>query len=209
MKCCATPAPVMNHLRPCTTQRVAVARRACVCIIVGSEPPPGAGSVIDDRRAHACRRRSAAASAPSARSVADLVEHRHVAVVGRGAVEARPGRRASSSSPRSTPPCRRRRQAQPAALARHLRRPQAGRLRLGAHASRAASSADVLVLVEDSRGRPRAAGSRSRTNCAEPFAQAASTSGEKREVHVRVRGDVHATRARGRRRPTDGRLPVM
>lgn len=45
MKCCAAPAPVMNHLRPWISHlspwRVAVVR-----IIDGSEPLPGLGSVI-------------------------------------------------------------------------------------------------------------------------------------------------------------------
>ncbi len=45
MKCCATPAPVMNHLRPRITQ-LSPCFVAVVCIMVGSEPAPGAGSVI-------------------------------------------------------------------------------------------------------------------------------------------------------------------
>ncbi len=45
MKCCASPAPVMNHLRPVTTKR-SPRFSARVLIIAGSEPPPGAGSVI-------------------------------------------------------------------------------------------------------------------------------------------------------------------
>src|SRR5688500_20355369 len=45
MKCWATPAPVMNHLRPRITH-LSPWRVAVVSIIVGSEPEPGAGSVI-------------------------------------------------------------------------------------------------------------------------------------------------------------------
>jgi len=45
MKCCATPAPVINHFRPCTTQR-SPRRSARVSIIDGSDPLPGCGSVI-------------------------------------------------------------------------------------------------------------------------------------------------------------------
>src|SRR5258706_1833106 len=45
MKCWATPAPVINPLRPCITH-LAPFLVAVVSIIVGSEPEPGAGSVI-------------------------------------------------------------------------------------------------------------------------------------------------------------------
>src|SRR3546814_2261848 len=45
MKCLATAAPVMNHLRPWTTQRSPVFS-ARVSIMVGSEPAPGCGSVM-------------------------------------------------------------------------------------------------------------------------------------------------------------------
>ena len=46
MKCAAASAPVMNHLRPVTTQRSFPRRSARVRIMEGSEPPPGSGSVM-------------------------------------------------------------------------------------------------------------------------------------------------------------------
>jgi hypothetical protein len=45
MKCFASAAPVMNHLRP-RIRQPRPARSARVSIIDGSEPEPGAGSVI-------------------------------------------------------------------------------------------------------------------------------------------------------------------
>ncbi len=45
MKCAASPAPVMNHLRPRITHLPFVLS-AWVRIMLGSEPPPGAGSVM-------------------------------------------------------------------------------------------------------------------------------------------------------------------
>src|SRR5579871_6186845 len=45
MKCAASPAPVMNHLRPRITHLLPLCS-AKVRIMLGSEPPPGAGSVM-------------------------------------------------------------------------------------------------------------------------------------------------------------------
>src|SRR4029078_8686256 len=45
MKCAASAAPVMNHLRPLITHLPFLCS-ARVWIIEGAEPPPGAGSVI-------------------------------------------------------------------------------------------------------------------------------------------------------------------
>ena len=45
MKCAAPSAPVMNHLRPWTTQ-LSPCFSAVVSIIAGSEPAPGCGSVM-------------------------------------------------------------------------------------------------------------------------------------------------------------------
>ena len=82
----APSAPVMNHLRPWTTQRSPLRSVAVVSIIpAGSEPEPGAGSVmtIAERTLPStigCSQRSFCAGG------ADLVQHDHVAVVGCGAV---------------------------------------------------------------------------------------------------------------------------
>ena len=45
MKCAASSAPVMNHLRPLITH-LPLVFSARVRIMPGSEPPPGAGSVM-------------------------------------------------------------------------------------------------------------------------------------------------------------------
>ena len=113
-------------------------------IIVGSEPAPGAGSVItmDERTLPStigCSQRAFCSSVPI------LFSTDHVAVVGRRAVERdRPedrvvhllvARRHADD-----------RQALAAALLRHLRRPQARRLRLRAHLLQHVET-DVLVVV--------------------------------------------------------------
>ena len=124
---------------------VALRLVAVVSIIVGSEPAPGAGSVmtIDERTLPStigCSQRV------FCRSRADLVEHRHVAVVGRRAVEHdRPEDRVvhllvARGHADDVEPL-------PAALLRHLRRPQAGGFRLRAQLLEQVE-ADVLVLVE-------------------------------------------------------------
>ena len=69
MKCGAVAAPVMNHLRPCTTQR-SPRFSARVRIIDGSEPQPGCGSVMtnDERTAPStigCSQRAFCASVPT------------------------------------------------------------------------------------------------------------------------------------------------
>ena len=69
MKCCAAPAPVMNHLRPLTTQ-VSPFLVAVVSMADGSDPDPGAGSVIAkaDRTCPSiigCSQRSFWASVPT------------------------------------------------------------------------------------------------------------------------------------------------
>src|SRR6266545_4169623 len=63
-KCCATSPPVMNHLWPCTTH-LSPRLSAVVSIMPGSDPLPPARLLF--RRG-------------------DLVQHDHVAVVGRRAV---------------------------------------------------------------------------------------------------------------------------
>ena len=69
MKCLASPAPVMNHLRPSTIQR-SPRLRAVVRIIDGSEPAPGCGSVIANAErtvpsTMGCSQRSFCASVPT------------------------------------------------------------------------------------------------------------------------------------------------
>ena len=86
MKCVASAAPVMNHLRPVTTIGCRRASRRGSAIIDGSEPPPGCGSVM----AKAERTSPSTIGCQPALLLlrrADRLEHHHVAVVGRRRVE--------------------------------------------------------------------------------------------------------------------------
>ena len=142
-KCCATPAPVMNHLRP-RINHLSPFRSAVVSIMPGSEPAPGAGSVITmDERTLSVD--DGLQPALLLLLGADLVEHHHVAVIGRGAVE---GDRAEDRVIHLLVACGHADdgQALAAAFLRHLRRPQAGGLRPGAHLVQHVE-ADVLVVV--------------------------------------------------------------
>ena len=188
MKCCATPAPVMNHLRPRTTHLSPRALRARA----------------HHRRIGAAARDAARSSRTSERTrpstigasqrcfcsgVADLREHGHVAVVGRRAVEARRARRSRRSSLRSTPPCRR-----PSSRVRRSSRGICGAHKPAAFTSPRTRSQDIEARCSrarrSSRDRLRAAG----------CARARRRDARAQRFDVGRQGEVHGRQSQARPR---------